>query len=96
MLLVEGGLADVTVEECAVPRRARSVDEWWRRTTSLAGPLAKRLEALPQEGRDGIRARAEAAVGPYVTERGVEFPGVALIASGRSAASRSESRATSA
>ncbi len=79
-VLRAGGLRDVTVTEIPTPYVATSVDEWWQRTTALAGPLAQRLAGLPSELAAGIRARAEAAIAPYHTETGLEIPGVSLLA----------------
>jgi len=82
-LLGDAGLAAVGVEELAVPLRDTSYDEWWRRTTALAGPLAARLGALPAESYDALRARVREAVRPFETPAGLEFPGVTLLASAR-------------
>src|SRR4051812_19124349 len=71
--------SDVTVEELEVPLRAGSFDEWWARTTALSGPLAQRLEQLPEAA---IRAHARDRVHGYLTSGGLELPGVSLIASG--------------
>jgi hypothetical protein len=79
-LLSDTGLADVTVGELPVPLRAASFEQWWSRTTSLAGPLAKRLAWLPEDAAQRVRASAREAVGPYQTPSGLEFPGVALLA----------------
>ncbi|HEX8054106.1 MAG TPA: methyltransferase domain-containing protein, partial [Thermoleophilaceae bacterium] len=85
-VLAGAGLAEVQVDEASVPRSAGSFEEWWQRTVALAGPLAKMLESLPPETRDAIRQRAEEAVRPFATaDGGLEFPGVALVASGRAA-----------
>ena len=53
-LLAGAGLADVAVERAAVPLRAGSFDEWWTRTSALAGPLAQRLAALPEPARQAL------------------------------------------
>lgn len=82
-LLVDAGLSDVVVGELAVPLRAGSFDEWWRRTSALAGPLAAMLAALPDAGKEALRARAREATEPYATPAGLEFPGVTLLASAR-------------
>jgi enediyne biosynthesis protein CalE5 len=82
-LLTDARLADVTITELPVPMRAASFDEWWRRTTALAGPLAKRLAMLGEDAAERLRARARESVGPYQTPSGLEFPGVALLASAR-------------
>jgi len=79
-VLSAGGLDDVRVEEVAVPYRAGSVDEWWTRTTALAGPLAQRLALLPAPAAEALRERAQAAIRVYETAGGLDIPGVALVA----------------
>lgn len=81
-LLSGAGLTGVTVGEEPVPLRAASFDEWWTRTLALAGPLAKIVESLPDESREAIRARLREAVSGYETPRGIELPGVTLVAAG--------------
>ena len=80
-LLTEAGLSDVHVTETSVPLHARSFEEWWTARCALAGPLTKILQALPDEAAQAIRARAHEATAPYATADGLEFPGLALIAS---------------
>ena len=82
-LLSDAGLADVAVGEQAAPLRAPSFEEWWTRTSALAGPLAKLLAALPEEAAAQIRANAREASARYETADGLEFPGLTLVASGR-------------
>jgi ubiquinone/menaquinone biosynthesis C-methylase UbiE len=82
-ILAGGGLEDVAVTELPVPLRAASFDEWWSRTTAIAGPLASRLAALPEPARQALRARLEEDTRPYLTADGLEIPGVTLLASGR-------------
>jgi SAM-dependent methyltransferase len=84
-LLSDAELADVVVSELPVPLRAGSFEEWWTRTSALAGPLAKMLESLPDDAAQVLRARLREATGPYETPTGLEFPGVTLLASGRRA-----------
>ena len=84
-LLVDAGLIDVAVTELQVPLRADSFDEWWNRTTALAGPLANLLAALPGDASAALRARVEDTVRGYETPTGLEFPGVTLLAAGRRA-----------
>jgi ubiquinone/menaquinone biosynthesis C-methylase UbiE len=77
-------LSELTVEEVPVPFRGPSFDDWWARTTALAGPLATILGALPPEAAQTIRGHAEAAARAYRTADGrLAFPGVTLLASGR-------------
>lgn len=82
-LLTGAGLADVTVGELPTPLRDRSFDTWLARTAALAGPLARRLAALPDPARQQLRARLQEAVRPYRTAAGLDFPGVSLLAAGR-------------
>jgi len=84
-LLSDAELADVVVSELPVPLRGASFEEWWARTSALAGPLAKMLAALPEEATQAIRARVREATGPYETPTGLEFPGVTLLTAGRRA-----------
>jgi SAM-dependent methyltransferase len=82
-VMAGGGLEDVAVTELPVPLRAASFDEWWARTTAIAGPLANRLAALPEPARQALRARLQDDTRPYATADGLEIPGVTLVASGR-------------
>jgi SAM-dependent methyltransferase len=80
-LLHGAELSGVAVTELSVPLIAGSFDEWWSRTSTIAGPLAKRLAALPEPAQQALRARLLEATRPYVTPNGIEFPGVTLLAS---------------
>jgi SAM-dependent methyltransferase len=82
-LLSDAELADVAVSEISVPLHAGSFEEWWARTSALAGPLARVLESLPEEATQAIRAHLREATRPYETATGIEFPGVTLLATGR-------------
>ncbi len=82
-LLSEAGLSEVVVDEVQVPYRAPSFDEWWERSSALAGPLAQKLALLPEPAAQTLRARAREAVRAYETPGGLEFPGVSLVASAR-------------
>jgi hypothetical protein len=83
-LLDDAGLTDVAVEEVPVPMRVASFEEWWARTSALAGPLAAILSSLPEEAEQALHARAREATRPYETsEGGLELPGVTLLATAR-------------
>jgi SAM-dependent methyltransferase len=83
-LFDDAGLADVWVGELSVPLRTASFDEWWGRTTALAGPLSAILASMPEEAVQALRERARVAVRPYETAwGGLDFPGETLIAMGR-------------
>ena len=70
-----------------MPARAGSFEEWWQRTSALAGPLAATLESLPDGARTAIREHARKSVREYETPNGpgLEFPGLALLVTGRRA-----------
>jgi ubiquinone/menaquinone biosynthesis C-methylase UbiE len=80
-VIERSGLARVEVDEVSSPYRAASIDEWWDRTAALAGPLAKKLAALPPEAVRALKERAAGAIEAYRTPAGIEFPGVCLVAS---------------
>jgi SAM-dependent methyltransferase len=84
-LFAEAGFADVVVSEMSVPLRAASFAEWWSRTSSLAGPLTTMLASLSEPAIRSLDARLRAAVEPYQTPDGLDFPGVTLLATGRAA-----------
>ena len=66
-----------------VPLRAANFDEWWSRTSTMAGPLAKRIAAMPAPAAAALEATLREAVAPYTSADGVELPGLALVASAR-------------
>jgi SAM-dependent methyltransferase len=82
-LFTDAGLDAVTVREIPVPLSTRSFEEWWSRTSSLAGPLTNLIASLPEAATTALRIRLEGAVRAYETPNGYEFPGVALLATGR-------------
>jgi SAM-dependent methyltransferase len=82
-LLNRAGLADVAVRELPVPLRAASFEEWWTRTSALAGPLSAILAALPEPAVQALTARLREATTAYTTAAGLDFPGVSLVASAR-------------
>lgn len=79
--LRDAGFSDVVVTELAVPMQADSFDEWWARTSGLAGPLAAVLAMLAPEAAKQLRGRARESARPFETANGLEFDGVALVAS---------------
>jgi SAM-dependent methyltransferase len=82
-LLSDAGFADVAVSELSTPLRAGSFEEWWTRTSALAGPLAKMLAMLSEAAAQALQARLREAARPYETPTGLEFPGVTLLAAAR-------------
>jgi SAM-dependent methyltransferase len=84
-LFTDAQLWDVVVSELPVPLSVPSFEEWWIVRSALAGPLTKILASLPDNAVHAIRDRAREAARPYETPQGLDFPGVALLASGRRA-----------
>jgi SAM-dependent methyltransferase len=80
-LLRDAGLTDVLVSELEVPVRAGSFDEWWNRTSALAGPLATLLTSLPHDADQALRSRVHESIRPYETATAIELPGLTLLAS---------------
>jgi hypothetical protein len=80
-ILTAAGLEAVEVSEVEAPMRDRSFEEWWERTSALAGPLARALATLPPAQVQELRGRVQEAVRPFRTPDGLEFPGVSLLAS---------------
>jgi SAM-dependent methyltransferase len=80
---LRGVLGDhVSVEEISLPYRAGSFDEWWSRSSVLAGPMAQMLKSLPAPALEALRAKVREAAARFVTADGIEFPGVGLVAAG--------------
>jgi SAM-dependent methyltransferase len=71
-------LRDVAIREVEAPAWAASFEEWWERTCALAGPLTNILATLPEAA---VQERAREAARDYETPDGLEFPGLALLAS---------------
>ncbi len=84
-LLTAAGLDEVEISEAEAPMRVPSFEDWWSRTTALAGPVSKLFETLPAEAVEAIRVRAEEASRAYATADGLEFPAVTMLARGRRA-----------
>jgi enediyne biosynthesis protein CalE5 len=84
-LLVDAGLVDVAVCELPVRLLSPSFEDWWTRTSSLAGPLSAVLAGLPAAAKSDLESRVRTAVAPYETADGLRFPGLTLLASARRA-----------
>lgn len=82
-LLTDAGLTDVHIEGIEVPNRFGSFEEWWNRTSALAGPLATIVASLPPEARAAIRDRLRDEVAPSRTSSELVLPGFALVAVAR-------------
>ena len=75
-LLVDAGLVDVAVRELPVPLLSPSFEDWWTRTSSLAGPLVGGAGRPAGRGEGGPRvAGARPRSRPYETADGLASPG---------------------
>jgi SAM-dependent methyltransferase len=81
-LLLDAELSDVVVSEVPIALYASSFDAWWDGRRALAGPLTQILASLPADKVEAMRARAREAAKQYASPRGLQFPGIALVASG--------------
>jgi ubiquinone/menaquinone biosynthesis C-methylase UbiE len=77
------GLVDVEVTEVDTPLYADSFEQWWTRTSALAGPVAHIVAGLPATARGALEASLRRAVSPYATAAGLELPGLNLVATAR-------------
>jgi SAM-dependent methyltransferase len=82
-VLKRGGLTDITVTEFDSPLHMSSFEEWWKRTSALAGPIANLLATMPAPTMQALQMRLRKAVQPYENSTGLQFPGVTLLASAR-------------
>jgi SAM-dependent methyltransferase len=79
--LTGAGFADVAIEEVDVPYRGPSFEDWWERTTALAGPVRNVLGSMAPEKIEAIQGRAREALASFSSADGLEIPGVSLAAS---------------
>ena len=74
------GLREIVIDDVEVPSLNASFDEWWARTSALAGPLANVLATLPDDAKHELVSRLHTAVAPYEqTDGTLVFPGESLV-----------------
>jgi SAM-dependent methyltransferase len=77
--LLEGaGFTSVRTEEVPVRWVFRSLDEYERWVTEVAGAVAMVVRDLSATERDALKAQLTEAFAPFVADGGYELPGVAL------------------
>ncbi len=81
--LTAAGLEHVRTTTVDLPTHDRSFDDYWRVRTDLAGPLKKRLEALPADELAAVREAVRTRLSPYQTSEGLTIPGLAYLGSAR-------------
>jgi SAM-dependent methyltransferase len=69
-LVTGAGYAEPELEEIAFEFRYANVDDLWDALVRLAGPLARAVNALPDEERQATRAAIMENVAPYRNEDG--------------------------
>ena len=69
-LVTEAGFGEPEVEEIAFEFRYEDFDEVWAVLLKLTGPIARVLNALPDEERQATRDAIEEAVAPFRAEDG--------------------------
>ena len=81
--LLEGaGFSGVRTEEVAVRFEVPDTDGYLSLTADTSGPLGLALQALSETDREAVKADVEDSVARFRSERGYEFPGIALCAVG--------------
>lgn len=73
---------NITAGEVAVDALAANFDEFWERTSALAGPLTKILASLSPAARDQLKSNSRVAFASYESGGIPKIPGVALVAAG--------------
>lgn len=82
-LLTGAGLESVQVTAQEVPTHDASFEDYWHLRVALAGPLQKRLAALPPQELDAVRDRVRAGLSQYQAADGLRIPGLSYIGTGR-------------
>ncbi len=80
-ILDGAGFAEVIIEAVPTPLRSPSFEQWWTRTSALAGPLAAVVAHLDVDTSTALQHKLRQAVAPYTTTSGLELPGLTLLAS---------------
>jgi SAM-dependent methyltransferase len=80
--LTAAGLEQVNVRQVDVPTHDASFDDYWQLRTDLAGPLKKRLAALPAQDLTAIQETVRENLSQYQTSDGLRIPGLAYVGSG--------------
>jgi hypothetical protein len=65
------------MEDVGMSWRFEDFDAYWTYLTQLAGAIALRIAALPEDDQRAFRRRLEKVVEPYRGNGGYDFPGLA-------------------
>ena len=73
-IVTAAGFADPEIEEVPTHRTFADFDAYWRYLTEAAGAISPVLRALPPEDRADVVEAVRAAVAPYASGPGYDFP----------------------
>jgi ubiquinone/menaquinone biosynthesis C-methylase UbiE len=83
-LFENAGFADITLQRVDVPLHATSFEDWWTRTSGVAGPVAKVVAGLPSDAQAALEARLRRLVAPYEAgDASIAFHGLSLVVTAR-------------
>jgi SAM-dependent methyltransferase len=80
-LATGAGFADVTVEELEGVMRFEDPDDYWKHSTSVAGPVAEFVASIGDGQVDAIRATLDPSLVPFQRDGGLELPWLAVATS---------------
>jgi SAM-dependent methyltransferase len=80
-LATGAGFADVTVEELEGVMRFEDPDDYWKHSTSVAGPVAEFVASIGDGQVDAIRATLDPSLVPFQRDGGLELPWLAITTS---------------
>jgi ubiquinone/menaquinone biosynthesis C-methylase UbiE len=78
-LAAEAGFAEVKIEQISGAMQAGNLDDYWDFQTSISGPVATLVAALPPDAHDAVRAAFHAAAEPYRAVGGWRLPFCAVV-----------------
>ena len=79
-LVTGAGFERPQLSEVRVAFVYRDIDEFWRYTNEISGPLAAVIAELDERERSNVRTEVEASVEQFRGDTGYELPGVAITA----------------
>ncbi len=84
-VMTAAGLEQVSVQQVDLPTHDASFEDYWQLRIDLAGPLKRRLAALPADEMAALRETVRDGLSQYETSEGLRIPGLAYVGSGRRA-----------
>ena len=68
------GFGDPKIEEVAFTFTYDDFDFYWRAVTELAGPIARAIEALPDDDQQAVKDEVAAQIEQFKRNGGYEIP----------------------